>query len=112
MRTLDVPCADNDLEAKLHTKVPVEGVGVVHVITDLEVAETDVILWRYNGSTPVECVHLSSCGGSPDSAQEMHIYWCDLETIGLLVRGQLYVTYLIDDDYMCRKQYGLFGWPY
>ena len=44
---------------KQHTKVPIEGVGVVHVITkpshNPEYAQTDVMLPRHNGGTPLEC---------------------------------------------------------
>jgi hypothetical protein len=41
---------------KQHTKVPIEGVGVMHMITkprdNPEYAETDVMLSRYNGARP------------------------------------------------------------
>lgn len=39
----------------------------------------------------------------------MHIYFSDLETLSLLVRGLLYVVYLTDDNYMVRKHHELFG---
>jgi hypothetical protein len=43
--------------------VPIEGVGVVHVITkpsdDPEYAETDVMLSRYSGDTPLERTSLT-----------------------------------------------------
>jgi hypothetical protein len=46
----NVPSANGRLTKKQHTKVPVEGVGVVHVITEPsdnpEYAETDVMLSR------------------------------------------------------------------
>jgi hypothetical protein len=53
----NVPSENGDLKMKQHTKVPIEGVGVVNVITtpsdNPEYAETDVMLSRYNGGTPL-----------------------------------------------------------
>lgn len=94
---------------KLHTRVPIEGAGVVHVVTDLHTAESEVVLWRYVGETATQCAHLSSCSSDPESAHDMHMYFSDLETLSLLVRGLLYVVYLKDDDYMVRKHQELFG---
>ena len=59
----NVPSVNGDLKMKQHTKVPIEGVGVVHVITkpsdNPEYAKTDLMLSRYNGGTPLECTYLT-----------------------------------------------------
>ena len=64
---------NGELKMKQHTKVPIEGVGVVHVITkpsdNPEYAETDVMLSRYNGGTPLACTYLTgSITGRPRGA--------------------------------------------
>ena len=69
----NVPSENGDLKMKQHTKVPIEGVGVVHVITkpsdNPEYAETDVMLSRYNGGTPLACTYLTgSITGRPRGA--------------------------------------------
>jgi hypothetical protein len=60
-------------------KVPIEGVGVVHVITkpsdNPEYAETDVMLSRYNGGTPLECTYLTGSITARTAALEMHAQW-------------------------------------
>ena len=70
-----------DLKMKQHTKVPIEGVGVVHVITkpsdNPDYAETDMMLSRYNGGTPVESSYLTGSITERDAALEMHKHWCD-----------------------------------
>jgi hypothetical protein len=81
----NVPSENGDLKMKQHTKVPIEGVGVVHVITkpsdNPEYAETDVMLSRYNGGTPLECTYLTGSITERDAALEMHTHWCDLERL-------------------------------
>jgi hypothetical protein len=56
-----------------------EGVAVVHVITkpsgNPEYAETDVMLSRYNGGTPLECIYLTGSITECDAALEMHTHW-------------------------------------
>jgi hypothetical protein len=59
----NVPSENGDLKMKQHTKAPIEGVGVVHVITtpsdNPEYAETDLMLSRHNGGAPLECTYLT-----------------------------------------------------
>jgi hypothetical protein len=54
-------------------------VAVVHVITkpsgNPEYAETDVMLSRYNGGTPLECIYLTGSITECDAALEMHTHW-------------------------------------
>lgn len=109
MQSVNVSHPDGDPMAVRHTRVPIEGLGVAHVVTNPVVASTDVLLWRYDGSTPVECTHWSSCGGSSAAAQDMHAFWCDLETLTLCVRGVPSIQYFSDWDYMDRKCKQLFG---
>lgn len=105
------PYTDSAGHPKLHTRVPIEGAGVVHVITDRDAAVNDVVLWRHSGGAATECVHLTDCLSEPDQVHDMHAYYSDLETLCLLVSGLLYVVYVIDDDYVVRKHNELFGTP-
>lgn len=95
--------------AAWYTRVPIEGAGVVHVVTDPQEAGTDVILRRYQGAVPVECVHLHSSLGSPESAEEMHTFWSDVETLAYSVRRAPIELYRCNDEYMERKFRQLFG---
>jgi hypothetical protein len=65
--------------------VPIEGVGAVHVITkpsdNPEYAETDAMLSRCDGGTPLECTYLTGSITERDAALEMHTHWCDLERL-------------------------------
>ena len=71
----NVPSQNGDLKMKQHTKVPIEGVGVVHVITkpsdNPEYAQTDVMLPRHNGGTPRECTCVTGSITERDAAPEM-----------------------------------------
>jgi hypothetical protein len=93
--------------------VPIEGAGVVHVTTTPHDCRYDgwaseVDLWRYSEGRLTERVRLTSCWGSASSAEEMHTYWCDLETLSLCVRGVRSALAIID-DYFDRKCEELFG---
>ncbi len=61
-------------------------------------------LWRYSGGAVAERVHLTGSFTPAISAQDMHTYWCDLETLTLCVMGVRYALYIIDLDYFDRKQ--------
>ena len=97
----NVPSENGDLKMKQHTKVPIEGVSVVHVITkpsdNPEYAETDVM--RYNGGTPLQCTDLTGSITERDAALEMHTDWCDLERLIKCVRGDRKALHLLDIDY-------------
>jgi hypothetical protein len=112
VQSLNWECSDVDSKDKFHTKVAIEGAGIVHVITDPEEAHTDVILWRYHDGTPIECIHLNGCGGTAESAEEMHTFWSDLETLTFCVQRASFTQYFCNDEYMDRKFRELFGRPY
>ncbi len=112
MQSVDASDSRDEKTAVRHTRVPIEGLGVAHVVTDPVVASTEVMLWRYDGATPVDCTHWTRCGGSPEAADDMHIFWCDMETLTLCVRGVSYRHYFSDWDYMDRKTRQLFGVPF
>lgn len=95
--------------AAWHTRVPVEGAGVVHVVTDPDEAETDIILRRHQDGAVVECVHVHDCIGFPDSCDEMHMFWSDLETLTFCLRRTPIEQYYCKDEYMERKSQQLFG---
>jgi hypothetical protein len=99
----NVPSENGDLKMEQHTKVPIEGVGVVHVITkpgdNPEYAETDVMLSRHNGGTPLECTYLTGSITERDAALEMHAHWCDLERLIKSVQGDREALHLLDIDY-------------
>ena len=99
----NVPSVNGDLKMKQHTKVPIEGVGVVHVITkpsdNPDYAETDMMLSRYNGGTPLECTYLTGSITERDAALEMHTHWCDLERLIKCVQGDREALHLLDIDY-------------
>jgi hypothetical protein len=108
-----VPLNIHELRMKFHAKVPIEGAGVVHVTTQpmdcrFDHWASEVVLWRYSGHTVTERVRLTSCGGSAESAQKMHTYWCDLETLTLCVQGVRSALGIIR-DYFDRKYEELFG---
>jgi len=92
-----------DLKMNQHTKVPIEGVGVVHVITkpsdNPEYAKTDLMLSRHNGGTPLECTYLTGSITERDAALEMHTHWCDLERLIKCVQGDREALHLLDIDY-------------
>ena len=102
---------------EFYTKVPIEGVGVVHVTTKPFGCRygswgTDIVLWRLSGGRAEERIALPGSICSASSADEMHTYWWDLETLVLCVRGIRYALHLIDGDYMDRKFRQLFGRSY
>lgn len=80
------------LPLTLHTAVPIEAIGVVHITTAPSYCpagfwHSDVILWRYRDGAVIEQVHLTGSHTPAYAAQAMHMYWCDLETLILCVRG-------------------------
>lgn len=108
-----MPIDINDWPMEFHTKVPIEGVGVVHVTTRPDECRyrywhTEVVLWRYCGYTVTERVHLTGSGTSASAADEMHTYWSDLETLVLCTQGVRSALHIID-DYFDRKCDELFG---
>lgn len=87
-----------------HTAVPIEGVGVVHVITEVTDDDpgygfTDVTLARYRNGALDE--HTPITGSTCESAVArcMHEHWCDLERMIRCVQGDTAALCLLDIDY-------------
>jgi hypothetical protein len=94
------------------TKVPIEGVVTKQYGCRYDSWETDIVLWRYSGSKVEERIAFPGSICSASSADEMHTYWCDLETLVLCARGVRYALHLIDADHMDRKFRQPFGRSY
>ena len=112
-----VPPNIDDWPMEFYTRVPIEGVGVARVTTKpfrcrYDSWGTEIVLWRYSGSTIEERINFPGSACSAASADEMHTYWCDLETLALCSQGVRYALHLIDEDYMDRKFRELFGRSY
>lgn len=92
-----------------HAERPIEGVGVVHVVTeatidDLGYAFSDVTLVRYRHGQPVEHVPVTGSVCEKVVARSMHEHWCDVQRLTRCVRGDGKtlcvgdIDYEIDDD--------------
>jgi hypothetical protein len=73
-----VPPNIHELPMKFETKVPIEGVGVVHVTTKPEHCrfdhlESDVVLWRYSGHMLEERVSLTGTTCSASGGGHAHL---------------------------------------
>ena len=80
--------------------MPIEGVGVVHVITkpsdNPEYADSDVMLSRYNRGTPLECTYLTGSITERDAALQMRTHWCALERLNKRGQGDREALHLLD----------------
>jgi hypothetical protein len=89
---------------RLHDSIPIEGVGVVHVVTqatedDLEYAYSDVTLIRYEHGQPAEHVPVAGSVCEKMVARCMHEHWCDLERLTRCVRGDVQALFIGDIDF-------------
>ncbi|OBB28954.1 hypothetical protein [Mycolicibacterium elephantis] len=89
---------------RIHTQIPIEGVGVVHVITEVDpddpgYAFSDVTLARYRDGELVE--HIPLVGSVCESlvARCMHEHWCDVERAIRCVHRDMEVLCLLDMDW-------------
>ncbi|MBY0287306.1 MAG: hypothetical protein K2X52_09165 [Mycobacteriaceae bacterium] len=87
-----------------HAEYPIEGVGVVHVVTevivdDLEYAFSDVTLVRYRHGRPVEHVPVTGSVCEKMVARCMHEHWRDLQRLARCVRGDVKSLFVLDIDY-------------
>lgn len=87
-----------------HTAVPIEGVGVVHVFTEVPHDDpghgfSDVTLARYTDGALVE--HIPVTGSVCESAMVrcMHEHWCDLQRLIRCVQGDTQALYVLDIDW-------------
>lgn len=101
-RLTDDSNADQTL--RQHTQVPIEGVGVVHVLTEVPNNDpghgfSDVTLARYNDRRLAE--HIPITGSVCESAMApfMHEHWCDLQRLVRCVQGDSKALYILDIDW-------------
>ena len=94
----------DDLTLLKHSEIPIEGVGVVHVITEVcdddpGYAFSDVTLQRYVGGRLAEPTALTGSVCESTAALSMHEHWCDLERLINCVRGDREALHILDIDY-------------
>ncbi len=93
-----------DETLRWHTEFPMEGAGVVHVLTeatvdDLGYAYSDVTLVRYRHGEPVAHVPVTGSVCEKMVARCMHEHWCDVERLARCLRGGLKALFIGDIDY-------------
>ncbi|NOR03444.1 hypothetical protein HGK72_25685 [Mycolicibacterium fortuitum] len=85
-------------------ELPIEGVGVVNVVTEVSPADprygfTDVTLARYRGGELTAPVPLAGSVCESTVARCMHEHWCDVERLMRCVRGDTKTLYVLDIDW-------------
>ena len=96
--------SNDDQTLRQHIEVPIEGVGVVHVLTEVRDDDpgygfSDVTLARYaNGKL---AAHIPITGSVCESAvaRFMHEHWCDLKRLIRCVQGDTEALYVLDIDW-------------
>ncbi|MGV0646322.1 hypothetical protein ABQE44_23290 [Mycolicibacterium sp. XJ2546] len=94
---------DDEPPSRVHTQIPVEGVGVVHVITEVDTdsgyAFSDVTLARYRDGELTE--HIPLVGSVCESlvARCMHEHWCDVERAIRCVHRDMETLCVLDIDW-------------
>ncbi|NOP98027.1 hypothetical protein [Mycolicibacterium fortuitum] len=87
-----------------HAEFPIEGVGVVHVVTEVSPADprygfTDVPLARYRVGELTAPVPLAGSVCESTVARCMHEHWCYVERLIRCVRGDTKTLYVLDIDW-------------
>src|SRR4051812_11673145 len=87
-----------------HTEVPIEGVGVVHVLTEVPNDDpcygfSDVTLARYRDGRLAEHIPVTGSVCESVMAQCMHEHWCDLRRLIRCVQGDSKALYILDIDW-------------
>lgn len=87
-----------------HTTVPIEGVGVMHVHTEVSddnprFGFTDVTLARYRDGELEAPVPVASSVCESHIAPCMHEHWCDLERLIRCVHGDSDTLFVLDIDW-------------
>lgn len=87
-----------------HTEVPIEGVGVVHVLTEVPDDDpgygfSDVTLARFRNGALEEHIPITGSVGESAMARCMHEHWCDPERLIRCVQGDRDALSLLDIDY-------------
>lgn len=86
------------------TEVPIEGVGVVRVLTEVPDDDpgygfSDVTLARFRDGAVEAHIPLTGSVGESSLARCMHEHWCDLERLIRCVQGDRDALSLLDIDY-------------
>jgi len=108
--TLDRDLARGDIISnyfetlRWHAKYPIEGFGVVHVVTEATIddpgyAYSDVTLVRYLDGEPGEHVPVAGSVCEKMVARCMHEHWCDVERLTRCVLGDVKALFVGDIDY-------------
>ncbi|MDH6199093.1 hypothetical protein M2272_005760 [Mycobacterium frederiksbergense] len=87
-----------------HTDVPIEGVGVVHVVTEVTDGNprfgfTDVTLARYRDGELIPPVPVAGSVCESPVAHCMHEHWCDLERLIRCIQGDTKTLFILDIDW-------------
>lgn len=87
-----------------HAEIPIEGVGVVHVITEVSDADprygfSDVTLARYRDGELAAPTPLAGSVCESSVARCMHEHWCDPKRLIRCVRGDSKTRYVLDIDW-------------
>ena len=87
-----------------HTEVPIEGVGVAHVLTEVPDDDpgygfSDVTLARFRDGALEAHIPITGSVGESALAWRMHEHWCDLERLIRCVQGDRDALSLLDIDY-------------
>lgn len=87
-----------------HAEYPIEGVGVVHVITEVSNADprygfSDVTLAHYRDGALTAPIPLAGSVCESTVARCMHEHWCDLERLIRCVRGDSKTRFVLDIDW-------------
>ncbi|OMB88525.1 hypothetical protein [Mycolicibacterium conceptionense] len=87
-----------------HTEIPIEGVGVVHVVTEVPDADpvyafTDVTLARYQGGELTPPIALAGSVCESTVARCMHEHWCDLQRLIRCIRADTKTLCVLDIDW-------------
>ncbi|WP_131811690.1 hypothetical protein [Mycolicibacterium peregrinum] len=85
-------------------EIPIEGVGVVQVVTEVSTADlrygfTDVVLARYQDGELTSPVPLAGSVCESTVAGCMHENWCDVERLIRCIRGDTKTLYVLDIDW-------------
>lgn len=87
-----------------HAEFPIEGVGVVHVITQVSDADpgyafTDVTVAHCRDGELTDPIPLAGSVCETTVVRCMHEHWCDLERLIRCVRGHIKTRLILDIDW-------------
>ncbi|OMC38967.1 hypothetical protein A5740_02680 [Mycobacterium sp. GA-1841] len=87
-----------------HTEIPIEGVGVAHVLTEVSEDDprfgyTDVLLARYQNGELTAPVPLAGSVCENSVAPCMHEHWCDVPRLVRCIHGDSDTRFVLDIDW-------------